>query len=119
MPVAQGQVESVLCRSSADKTYAAELTATVTKVCAHTESICKAIAAFTMHKGQSAPELLDVGLKSFVACQQSVVVQQSSVKPALHLTSIQGMVTYSMASRIDATHVCACLQDLQPIIVQL
>ena len=52
------------------------------------ESIRKEVAAFTMHKRQSAPELLDVSLKSFVACQQSVVVQQSSVKPALHLTSI-------------------------------
>ncbi len=72
-----------------------------------------------MHKRQSAPELLDVSLKSFVACQQTVVVQQSSVKPALHLTGIQGVVTHSMASCVDATHVCASLQGLQPIIVQL
>ncbi len=73
------------------------------------ESIREEVAASTMHKRQNAPELLDVSLKSFVACQQCVVVQQSSVKPALHLTGIQGMITHSMASRVDATHVCACL----------
>ncbi len=77
------------------------------------ESIRKEVAAWTMHKRQIAPELPDVSLKSFVACQQGVVVQQSSVKPALHLTGIQGMVTHSMASRVDATHVCTCLQGLQ------
>lgn len=32
--VAQGQIETVLCRSSTDTEYAAELLATETKVCA-------------------------------------------------------------------------------------
>ena len=58
------------------------------------------------------PELLNVRLQCFIACEEGVIVKQGPVKPALHLASNQGMVTHCSLCSIDSTHLCSYLQGL-------
>ena len=58
------------------------------------------------------PEFLDLSLQGFAASEQVVVMQQCSVKPALHLAGIQGVQTHCLLGGMYAAHVHACLQSL-------